>query len=176
MVAIRIEPMTSFFRLLDRLCDGLAILSAAALVAIMLGIVFQATARSIGYSGSSHIFTFSEFGLLFIVMAASPWLVREKGHVVIELFTAAMSARFRRPYSRGVAFLCMLICLLLVWFTFGATIKAYRLGDVEMRSLDLPRWILFVSMPIGFLLMAAQFIRFVIGPASLHSGAAGIHE
>ena len=46
----------------------------------MFGIVISALARTVNLSDawSSHIFTFAEFGLLYIVMAASPWLVREK--------------------------------------------------------------------------------------------------
>ena len=32
------------------------------------------------------------------------------------------------------------------------------------------------SMPICFGLMSLQFLRFVIGPETLHSGEAGMHE
>ena len=79
-------------KLIDRVCDGLAILAGIYLVAIMFGIVVSALARTFYFSGtwSSHVFTFAEFGLLYIVMAASPWLVREKGHVFIELVSAAI--------------------------------------------------------------------------------------
>ena len=84
-------------RLIDRICDLLAIFAGVYLVAIMLGIVFNAMARTLGFSGSSHIFTFAEFGLLYIVMAASPWLVKEKGHVFIELLTAAVPKPVQAP-------------------------------------------------------------------------------
>lgn len=142
----------------------------------MLGIVFNATARTLGFSGSSHIFTFAEFGLLYIVMGASPWLVREKGHVVVELLTAAVPPSLRRPISRGVAALCVIICVVLAYYTWGATAKAYRFGDAEMRSLDMPKYLLLGAMPICFALMAAQFARFVFGSDTLHSGQAGVHE
>ena len=72
-------------RAIDRICDFLAILAGIYLVVIMGAIVFQATARTLNYSGSSHIFTFTEYGLLYIAMAASPWLARIKGHVFIEM-------------------------------------------------------------------------------------------
>jgi TRAP-type C4-dicarboxylate transport system permease small subunit len=163
-------------RLIDRICDGLAVLAGVYLVLIMFGIVFNALARTAGFSGSSHIFTFAEFGLLYIVMAASPWLVRHKGHVYIELLTAAVPKRIQRPFSRGVSALCVVICLVLVWYTWGATAKAYRFGDAEMRSLDMPKFLLLGAMPICFALMATQFSRFVWGPDTLHSGEAGVHE
>ena len=163
-------------RLVDRVCELLAVLAGIYLVLIMLGIVFNATARTAGFSGSSHIFTFAEFGLLYIVMAASPWLVREKGHVFIELLTAAVPKRAQRPFSRVVSGLCIIVCLVLVWYTWGATLKAHKFGDAEMRSLDMPKFLLLGAMPICFALMAAQFGRFVLGKDTLHSGQAGVHE
>ncbi len=163
-------------RLIDRICDVLAVLAGVYLVLIMFGIVFNAMARTLGFSGSSHIFTFAEFGLLYIVMAASPWLVRHKGHVYIELVTAAVPKSVQRPLSRLVSALCVVICLVLVWYTWGATAKAYKFGDAEMRSLDMPKFLLLGAMPICFALMATQFSRFVWGPDTLHSGEAGVHE
>jgi TRAP-type C4-dicarboxylate transport system permease small subunit len=147
-------------------------------VAIMLGIVISALARTFDLSGawSSHVFTFAEFGLLYIVMAASPWLVRLRGHVFIEIVTALLPPAVQRPFSRFVSAICVLICLVLVWFTFGAAAKAYEFGDAEMRSLDMPKWLLLGAMPIGFGLMAVQFSRFIFGPYTMHTGQAGVHE
>ncbi len=163
-------------KLLDAICNLLAILAGAYLVAIMFGTVFQATVRTFNYSGSSHIFTFSEYGLLYIVMAASPWLVRLRGHVFIELFTAAMPHSIRPAYSRFVAVVCAVICLFLVWYSGTTTLRAYNFGDADMRSLDMPKWLLLGSMPICFGLMALNFLRFVFGTETLHSGEAGVHE
>ncbi|MGB7183304.1 MAG: TRAP transporter small permease subunit, partial [Burkholderiaceae bacterium] len=103
-------------RLIDKTINFLAMLAGIYLVVIMVGIVFQATARSLGYSGSSHIFTFTEFGLLYIAMAASPWLVRSRGHVYIELLTAAVPDVIRPALSRIVTLLCVVVCLFMVWY------------------------------------------------------------
>lgn len=163
-------------RVVDRICTWLAAAAGIYLVAIMFAIVFQATARSLGYSGSSHVFTFTEYGLLFIVMAGSPWLVKLRGHVFIELLTAALPDRAGRIFSRVVSLLCVMICLALVWYTGEATLKAYTRNDFDMRSIDMPKWILLVTMPVCFALMAMQFSRFVFGPNTFHTGQAGVHE
>ena len=163
-------------RLIDKLCNFLAIFAGIYLIAIMFAIVYQATTRSFGLSGSSHVFTFTEYGLLYIVMAASPWLVREKGHVYIEMLTAALPGSIAPAFSRVVTVICVLICVILVWYTGEATLKAYTRSDYDMRSIDMPKWLLLVSMPVCFALMALQFLRFVFGPETLHTGEAGVHE
>jgi len=165
-------------RLVDRLCDFLALLAGIYLFGIMVGIIVSAVARTLLLSGTwaSHLFSFAEFGLLYIVMGASPWLVRHRGHVFIEILTAAVPHFMKRPFSRFVAVLCVAICAVLTWYTWGATVKAYNFGDAEMRSLDMPKYLLLGAMPIGFGLMAIQFTRFVFGPQTLHTGEAGVHE
>lgn len=163
-------------RAFDRLIETLAVAAGIYLVAIMVGIVFQASARTLGYSGSSHVFTFTEYGLLYITMAAAPWLARERGHVFIEILTSIVSPTVRDKLSRTVAFLCMLTCVILAWYAGEVTLKNFVRGDADMRSLDMPRWILMISMPICFSLMAVQFARFSFGSRLLHSGEAGVHE
>lgn len=163
-------------RLIDLVCNFLAILAGLMLVGTMAGIVLMVALREAGLPGGSHLFSFTEWGLFWMVMAASPWLVREKGHVFIELLTAAVPRRHARTISRVVCALCIVVCLFLVWYTWAAAAKAYRLGDADMRSVDMPRWLLIGAMPICFALMAAQFGRFVFGRDTLHSGEAGVHE
>ena len=168
--------MKLFFAWLDRLTNILAILAGVYLVWIFLAIVFQVVARSVFLYGSSHIFTFIEYGLLFITMAGAPWLVREKGHVYIEILTAAVSEQVRPILSRAVVGLVILICVIITYYGIEVTIRAFVRDEMDMRSLDMPRWMLMISMPICFGLMSLQFLRFVIGPETLHSGEAGMHE
>ena len=168
--------MKLFFAWLDRLTNILAILAGVYLVWIFLAIVFQVVARSVFLYGSSHIFTFIEYGLLYITMAGAPWLVREKGHVYIEILTAAVSEQVRPILSRVVVGLVILICVIITYYGIEVTIRAFVRDEMDMRSLDMPRWMLMISMPICFGLMSLQFLRFVIGPETLHSGEAGMHE
>jgi len=128
--------MTLFLRCVDRLIQALAVLAGIYLIVIMLGIVFQASARSLGYSGSSHVFTFTEFGLLYIAMAAAPWLVRSRGHVYIEILTAAVPDTFRPTLSRFVTALCLIVCLIVVWYGAETTYVSWQRGDADMRSIE----------------------------------------
>jgi len=96
--------------------------------------------------------------------------------VFIELLTAALPRDFGRLFSRFVALLCAVICLVLVWYSLQNTLKAFNFNDMDERSLQMPKWLLLGAMPICFGLMALNFLRFVFGSETLHSGEAGVHE
>ena len=162
-------------RVIDWISNLLAILAGICLSAAMVAIVANALLREFGMS-PRHVFSLTEFGLLFIVMAASPWLVRVKGHVFIELLTAALPEKTSRIYSRGVAVLCIVICLVLAYYAWSNAMRSYKFGDVDERSFEMPKALLLGSMTVCFGLMAANFLRFIIGKDTLHTGQAGVHE
>jgi TRAP-type C4-dicarboxylate transport system permease small subunit len=111
-----------------------------------------------------------------MTMLGAPWLVRERGHVHIELVTSALPEGPRRLVSRFVALLCVLVCVLLAWKGVELFLKNIERGDYDTRAYYYPRWLLTIAFPISFGLMAIEFSRFVFGSELMHSGEAGIHE
>src|SRR3989304_2764344 len=94
------------------------LLMAAMMVAICFGVI----ARKVGYQSSAHLFTFTEYALLIVPCLGAPWLVREKGHIYVEIFF---------------------------------------MHDVDVRSMDMPRWMIVGFIPLSFAMMAVEFIRFL---------------
>ena len=56
------------------------------------------------------MFVFIEYGFIYVLMLGGPWLVRVRGHIHIELLTAALPPTPRALLSRLVAALCVLTC------------------------------------------------------------------
>jgi TRAP-type C4-dicarboxylate transport system permease small subunit len=111
-----------------------------------------------------------------MTMLGAPWLVREKGHVHIELVTAALPEATRRVVSRAVAAACVVVCGILTWKGVDLFLTNIERADYDVRAYYFPRWILTISFPLCFGLMAVEFARFVFGEELMHSGEAGIHE
>lgn len=155
---------------------GLAIVSGATLIWLMVSTILSVLMRNLGIQPFAWLFTSAEYGLLYMTMLGAPWLVREKGHVHIELVTAALPDGTRQIVSRAVALLCVLVCAILAWKGAELMLKNINRGDVDVRAYYYPRWLLTVTFPLSFGLMAAEFSRFVFGPELMHSGEAGIHE
>jgi TRAP-type C4-dicarboxylate transport system permease small subunit len=159
-----------------RLLELLAVVAGVLLAAMALAIVVDVVVRNLGLQPPAHTLTLTEYGLLYVTMLAAPWLVREKGHVHIELLTAALSPRARFWLTRVVYALCVVTCVVIFYFALEVTIDQWRRAVIDVRSFDMPRWLLTASMPLSFGLMAIEFGRYLIGLDSMHTGQAGIHE
>ncbi len=60
------------------------------MAAMMVMITLDVVLRNLGYQSSAHFFTFSEYALLLIPCFGAPWLVREKGHIYVEIAADAI--------------------------------------------------------------------------------------
>ncbi len=158
------------------LLNLLALIAGATLVWLMISVILSVLMRNFGLQPFAWLFTSAEYGLLYMTMLGAPWLVREKGHVHIELVTAALPEKTRKLLSRGVALLCVLVCAILAWKGLDLLLTNIERADYDVRAYYFPRWILTISFPVSFGLMAVEFSRFVFGSDLMHTGEAGIHE
>jgi TRAP-type C4-dicarboxylate transport system permease small subunit len=161
--------MTKLSVAYDGLLSALAILSAILLGIVTLAVIADVTVRNMGLQPPAHTSAFVEYSLLYITLLASPWLLRKKGHVYIEIVIGAVGPRTRRIMATISYVLCIVTCLLLLVYSADLTVLNWTRGSTDIRSFDMPRWALFAPMPLCFLLMAVEFTRFLLGRDSLYS-------
>jgi C4-dicarboxylate transporter, DctQ subunit len=137
----------------------MALLAGVPMVAMMAMIVADVVLRNLGYQSSAHFFTFTEYFLLLIPLLGAPWLVREKGHIYIELLIAALAPQTRRALMRAIVLLCLVVCVVLAWYGGAITVQNFIQNEKDVRSFDMPRWMLMLSMPLAFGMMALEFLR-----------------
>lgn len=155
---------------------GMATISGIMLIWLMVSVIASVVMRNAGLQPFAWLFTSAEYSLLYMTMLGAPWLVREKGHVHIELLTAALPSAPQRALSRTVAVACVLVCVILAWKGVELVMTNIERGDFDTRAYYFPRWMLTIAFPVSFGLMAIEFSRFVFGSDLMHSGQAGIHE
>ena len=150
-------------RLYDRLIDGLAAIAGLIVAGAGLLIVYDVVARNLGGQPPASTVALTEYAMLYFTMAAAPWLVRTKGHIVVEVVYQRFSASTRRVLDRIILVLCVLVSLTFAALAGVLMIEAIQNGEMEIRSLDAPRWVLFAPLTAGFLLMAIEFARLLFG-------------
>ena len=114
-------------RLIDRAWGGLlwALMACAALYVglIMVAIIYQTVFRTLGWDYSPMAFVFIEYGFVYALFLGSPWLVRQRGHIYIEILTAALGPRARTILSRFLMVLCAGICFVWAWYGAGLLVE-----------------------------------------------------
>ena len=168
--------MRQIIRLYTGFLYAMAFVAGAMLIWLMVSVIVSVAMRNFGLQPFAWLFTSSEYALLYMTMLGAPWLVREKGHVHIELVTATLPPGTRRLISRLVAASCVAVSLILAWKGADLFLTNIARNDYDVRAYYFPRWLLTISFPISFGLMAIEFSRFVFGRDLMHSGEAGIHE
>ncbi len=149
-------------RLYERVLRGMAVFAGVLMAAMMISICVDVLLRNLGYQSSAHLFTFSEYALLLIPCLGAPWLVREKGHVYVEIVLMYLAPEQRRLMVHVIGIVCILVCLTLAWYGAEVTLKSFMRHDMDVRSFDMPRWMLVGFIPLSFGMMALEFLRFMV--------------
>ena len=156
----------------NRLIFGLAGLGAILLALMFVSGLVDVTLRELGYNPLQWYSAFTEYSLLFMTMMGGPWLVRIKGHVVVESLAMAMPPTLRLIMAKFAYLLCVLLSLSFVWYGADKAIATFVSGELDLRSIDMPRWALYVSIVIGFGLMGIEFCRYLLGFDTYYAGEA----
>lgn len=149
-------------RIYDRLIYGLAGLAGAIIAAVCLLIIYDVIARNLGLQPPRSTVALTEYALLYFTMAAAPYLVRVKGHIVVEVVYQRLGDTIQKRFDLAILIACAVISMTIATLAFILFLEAIATGEMEIRSLDGPRWILFAPLVIGFFLMSLEFVRLLI--------------
>ncbi len=146
----------------DAVLYGMAYLAGFLMAAMMVVIFVDVVLRNLGYQSSAHFFTFTEYALLAVPCLGAPWLVREKGHIYIEILLMHLGPRPRAALTWLIGVVCIIVCLVLAWYGFQVTLNDFLQNEKDVRSLDMPRWMVVGFIPLAFAMMAIEFLRFLV--------------
>ena len=153
--------LTPISRVYDAVLYGMAGIAAFLIVAMMVIITVDVVVRNLGFQSSAHFFTFTEYALLVVPCLGAPWLVRERGHIFVEILLMHLKPRPRRWLMRFIGVACVALCLVLAWYGFEVTLNDFRQAERDVRSFDMPRWLVVGWIPLSFLMMGIEFARFL---------------
>lgn len=162
--------MALFFTLCVALSRALYF-AAAALVAVVLCIVvWDVTSRNLGLTPPYWGVNTVEYALFWIAFLSLPDLVRTRGHVSVEVVLAALPEARRRVASAAISLAAAGVSAFMTYWSGRAFLLAWTSGSYEVRTFDMPEWIIYLPMPIAFLLAALMFLRLPLIGESYHTG------
>ncbi len=154
--------MTKVIRVYDRLIRMLAFLASILIGAVFVLIVVDVSMRTAGMRPPIFSSALSEYSLIYVTMLAAPWLVRERGHVRIDSFISFVSPTGRRLIERFLIVICIALCLSAAYLSAEFAVEFWSVGEIDIRSIEIPRALLFVPLVVGFSLCATEFLRLLL--------------
>jgi TRAP-type C4-dicarboxylate transport system permease small subunit len=161
--------MNTLFSAVEHLGRWLSRLTMVLLGVLVVLVVADVSVRTIGLRPLSWASSTAEYILLYAAFLPLPYLVRNKGHVFVEFLRAPMSPEVKRAVERFVYVMCIAICVYLAWVATQNGWVAWREGSYETRTFDMPKWLVYLPMALGFWLATIEWLRFLLGADSLYN-------
>ena len=151
----------AFVRAVDRLSDALAVVASLLLIIASLVITYSVVYRALGYSTWWEI-EFSVYMMVAALFLASPYTLKTRGHVAVDLLAHYLPARSQRALTLTVAVIGMLVCVFLAWIGGWLTWESFLRGERTESTWAPLKWPLYVMMPLGLGLTAVQYVAEIV--------------
>ena len=145
--------------------DALAVAAGALLCALVVLVCLDVTSRTFHLVPMPWAPDFSEYALYGITFLGAPWVLRERGHIAIELMVERLPAAARRTTERAVEVLGALVCAVLLYYACRQLWRSYVAQNLVYETFAFPEWWQYVLPPPIFGLLCALYLRQLSGTA-----------
>jgi len=153
--------MKRFWSFFDRLVDLLAVLAGVILLFITAAVCYTIGMRYLFTKTTIWLMQTTEYALLWIVFLATTWLLREKGHITTDVIYTHLNEKTKRYLDFIIFIIGGLACAFMVYFGIDYTRECIIKEITDVRGVTIPKWTVFIIIPIGSILLTLQFFRMV---------------
>jgi len=151
--------MKKFWKFFDRLTDVMAAFAGVILIFITAAVCYTIGMRYLFTKTTIWIMQTTEYALLWIVFLATTWLLREGGHITTDLIYAHLNKKTKFTLDCIMFVIGGLACAIMVYFGIDYTRECILKGITDVRAVTVPKWVIFIVIPIGSILLTIQFFR-----------------
>lgn len=156
------EPQKgAFWSAFDKLVDGMAGAAALVMVVITIAICREVVMRYFFASPSEWAIPFCEYSLLWMVFLGTTWLLRENGHVAVDVIHAHLPPKIRAGLDVVTHSLAAVAVGVMVLLGSQYTYECVLNGVTDVRAVTVPKAAVFVIIPFGSLLLLIQLLRMI---------------
>ncbi len=137
----------------------MAALAGAILIFICAAVCYTIGMRFLFTRTTIWIMQTTEYALLWIVFLATTWLLREGGHITTDIIYAHLNEKTKHALDCIMFVIGGLACALMFCFGVLYTYDCVLNKVTDVRAVTVPKWAIFVIIPIGSILLTLQFFR-----------------
>jgi len=147
--------------LLKRLHNGLVFFAACAtgvvVVFMAISIDYEVVMRYLFVRPTSWVTDFCTYFILYICFLGTAWVLASEGHIKLEILLSVLSPKVQRVMNIITSLVGALVCATLFWYSLDLTIQAFQTNSLFVRQVLVPRWLVYMVIPFGCLLLSVEF-------------------
>jgi len=144
---------------LDRVMSGLAWLAGWLMMFALLMVCVDVVMRYFFNSPIGGVLQFSEYVLLYIPFLAAAHVLKDDGHIKIDIILNRLSPKVQAALNMVTSLFGTLVLLVLTWYGAYITFDYCRRGVPTLKYYKIPEFLVIMVIPLGCFLFALQFIR-----------------
>jgi TRAP-type mannitol/chloroaromatic compound transport system permease small subunit len=150
-----IKKYSLFF---NKLLSFFAIVSGFLIVFVIITVSFEMISRHLFSLASVWVVELVEYSLLYITFLSTAWLLRNDGHVKMDVFYLQLNKKVQHVFSLISKSICAMACFILTIYGVKSVITSYEMAYKTATELELPQYIILMVIPLGFFLLFLEFI------------------
>ena len=134
-------------------------LAGMLLIFIMLSVCMEVILRSFFNRPQIWVTEVTECLLLYITFLGTAWLLREEGHVRVDVILNRLKPKTTAFLGIISSIIGVLVSITLTIYGFNVTWDYFQRGIYTPTALEIPVYLILLIIPIGSLMLFIQFIR-----------------
>ena len=151
--------LTRLNNFLSKLSYSLAMLIVAIMV---MALSFSAITRYVSGTGYDWLIELPPILVCWLVFPLLGPLLKEGNHIQVDFLSSLVSPTANKYIKILMNITAFLASLIFFKAGFDATMLYYRLGQMMELELDIPIWWMYLSFPVGFVILALFSLEMTI--------------
>lgn len=148
-----------FWAVFDKMIVTLMALSASLVLFDTFAVTIDVLIRNIFSKTYAGLFEITEYSLLWMTFLGTTWILRNNGHVRIDLVVTLLPQKYRSILNAIASILSVILLLAMTYYSTKLILYDYRTGFTLSGVLRPLKWPIEMIIPIGFLLLSVQSLR-----------------
>ncbi len=106
---------------------------------------------------------FTQYAMIFILFLGTAWVLRNEGHVVMDILVIRLSSRSRKLTNGITSIMSAIVCFIITVYGALVNIDYFQTGYMFGEVLNIPAFSLQFVVPLGMFLLTVQFLRRAYG-------------
>jgi TRAP-type C4-dicarboxylate transport system permease small subunit len=144
--------------LFEKINNCAAIVVGLIIIFTMLAVTADVIGRYFLGRPIGWVLEITEYCLLYIPFLGAAWLLKKDGHVRIDVVLRIFNEKHQNYINIFTSFLGAATCLFAGYYGAAATIDHFRRGLIDTKILEMPKYIILIVIPFGFISLSIEFV------------------